>query len=234
MTIRILGYLGSFLLFSLAACTPVELQPPPASPQPLRVEITPSLEPLFQEKIQNCALQNPRSAVFLDVVPSASLDPERADIIIQIGEPSKGPAGFAVQLGWEEIILIAHPDVEIQDLTLAKIRGIYTASPPSLQSWTYPENHEIRRFFDQIILGNEPISPFTHIAPQPGDMIAAVSQEPGSIGYALQSWIPGDIQTFTLGNAVQTALRQPILARSLQEPAGPARDFLICLQNLEE
>jgi hypothetical protein len=201
------------------------------SPQPLRIEITPSLLPIFQERLNNCAKENSGVAMILQVTPYQALDLKETDIIIQIGEPDMGISGYALQIGWEEIVLVASPDVEIDKLDMDGIKAQFTASKPQMQIWTYSEKHEIKRIFDEWFLLGEKTSPYGQVVPNPGEMLNSILIETNSIGYLPISWASEDIQIIPIQPSVQETLRQPVLALTNHNPEGQMLIFLNCLQD---
>jgi len=45
------------------------------------------------------------------------------------------------------------------------------------------------------------------------------------------AWLTDSVRSLDLGNALEAALRQPVLAIMPKEPSGAGRDFLYCLQS---
>jgi hypothetical protein len=215
----------------LAGCASPTILDAPPTPLPLFIDITPSLFPIFQERLNNCALENEGIAMILRVVPRQILDLEEADIVIQIGEPDLGFYGSAIQIGWEEIILVASPDVEIDNLGVDQIKELFTSLKPQMQIWTYSESHEINHIFVEWFLLGERESPYGQVVPNPGEMISSIQTSTNSIGYLPKSWVVNDIQTISIYPLVDENLRQPILALVNQNPKGQVRIFLNCLQN---
>jgi len=215
----------------LVGCAPPTVYYALPSPQPLFIDITPSLLPVFQKRLNNCALENSGIAMVLRVTPYQALEMKETDIIIQIGEPDMGISGFAIQIGWEEIVIVASPDVEIDNLDLDQIKELFTSLKPQMRIWTYSEKHEIKRIFDKWFLKSEKTSPYGQVVPNPGEMINSIQTATNSIGYLPKSWAVNDIQTISIYPLAEENLRQPILALVKQNPEGQMRIFLNCLQN---
>jgi hypothetical protein len=169
-------------------------------------------------------------ALILNVLPYSAMDKEVTDLIIKIGKPVDGVGSFAVQLDWEEIVMITNLDIDSGDITRGKIRELYTSSPPPLNIWTYPMGHEIRFIFDKFILENVEISPYGLIVSNPSEMLESIKSRPESIGYIPKSWVTDDVQIIPLDPSTQESLRQPVLALADQVPEGAGWNFISCLQ----
>jgi hypothetical protein len=222
-----------WLLFlcSLMACNPIQKIPPPPSPFPFHVEIPITLKPAYQERVEYCSRTVAELAIFLEVVPDAAVSLENSDMIVRMGESKGGIPGYAAQIGWEQILVITNSDVETNNLTVSQIREIFTATPPPLKIWTYPENYEIKRFFEESILGDLDISSYALVAANPGEMLEAIGSEPGSMGYIPKSWLIDDVQVISIDQTYQDFMTYPVLVFTNQEPEGSVKQFLVCLQS---
>ena len=218
------------ILLVSTGCAPIQLDPPLPSPYPLHIGITPLIRDLYHEDLYRCAANNSHFVLILDTTPSRKLDLESSDMIIQLGEPDGGLSYFAAQIGLEQIVLIASPDVDVSFLTVELIKDQFTALKPRYSIWTYPANHEIEQFFSKLILHGEDQSPYTQLVPNPEAMIEILSSTETSIGYSIGSYIDDDLEIIPIDPALQDSLKQPVLLITKQEPQGEIRNFVSCLQ----
>ena len=216
-----------------AGCRTIEPLPPPASPQVFRLGMPPSLAPAMQDKLEACQHELESSIVFVEIKPQQALDYHTSDIVIQLGEENLTGNEFPFQVGWDQLVLITHPDMDVASLDEETILDRYTASQPPGEIWTYPPGHELRLLFDNTFLASQEVSPNALIAPGPAEMMAVISQNTSALGYALQSWVTSQVRTLPIDPAIQASLRQPILAVTLDNPSGFIREYLACLQKSE-
>lgn len=216
-------------LLLVTACQPIAAATPLPTPQIVTVAITPTLRP-WHDILHQCATTNPEIALILDERPATSLELGAADVTLRVGAPPGGIPGSAAMLGWEGIVMIAHPEVEFDNWDIAKVHDIYTASPPPYQIWTYSPGSELRQIFDAAVLDGANTSPYAFLSPDPAAMLEAVSNDKHAIGYLPKSWLNDDVRAVNVDADLQTALQQPILALTVTEPEGVLRAFLVCVQ----
>ena len=166
----------------ITACSAYDYSPPPATPEHTRVIHTPALG-WMRETLHQCALDHPEIALTVDEWPSTALDVGAAEATLWLGSPPEGYSGSATLLGWEQIVIIANPDIPLTEIELADIRQIYTSIEPQYQAWSFPENSELRVVFDEVVLENNQISPHTKIAPNPGKLLEAIDGGSQGLGY---------------------------------------------------
>ena len=192
---------------------------------------------------------------------SARDAPAGADALLRFGPPPNLPSYSAI-LGYDELIPILHPSNPSASLTLLTLSRLYSGasatwgdllsegltlkpSPPSgfektpIQTWAYPPGEDLRLAFEgaldihtSSIVGAQARPP--HLAPDAAAMLEAISQNPGSAGYILQSDLdrlagPEVIKMPIVGGP-PASFRQPILAITPTEPQGDLRQLLLCLQ----
>ena len=218
-------------LLLVTACKPIAAAAPLPTPQLITVAITPTLRP-WHVLLHKCATANPEIALILDERPETSLELGAADVTLRLGASPEGTPGSAALLGWEDILIIAHPDTEFDNVDIAKLHEMYTASPPLYQIWTYSKGSELRPIFDTAVLGNADTSPYAFLAPDPAAMLDAVTNDKHAIGYLPKSWLNDAVRTVNVDADLQNAFRQPILALTDTEPEGVMRAFLVCVQEV--
>jgi len=226
---RIKRTLLFLVLMNLVSCTQFQISPSPSPPIIIHVGITPSLVPSIQENLVFCASNTPGMGVILDLIPKKDLSLEDSDMIIQIGDPAMDINGFAYQIGWEEIVVIASADLHLVLNDKESIKEIYSSYQPELNILTYPSNHEIRNLFDQIFEIEE-TTPYGLVVPNPTAMLDSIDQNQNAIGYVPASWITQEIHTVALDSMESKDLLFPILVLLEKKPHEPTITFIGCLQ----
>ncbi|MBL6965139.1 MAG: hypothetical protein ISR60_01180 [Anaerolineales bacterium] len=215
---------------ALTACSGIDYIEPPAMPRTLSVSYTPALG-WIAEDLNRCALDTLEIALTVTEAPASGLDFGAAEAYLRLGATPEATPHTATLLGYESIVVIAHPDVSPSHLEVIDVNIHYTHLNAEYQTWTYPPGDELRVTFDAVVLKGAQPSPHTRIAPHPTAMLEALAANPGSVGYISEHWLPADVQSADPGLEYAQALRQPILAITATEPQGSTRQFLACLQN---
>lgn len=217
------------LILSLSACSPFVTSTAPPPPQPIRVAFTSTLRPRVAI-LHQCALELPEIALITQETSAADLEFTAADLALWFGEPHQGIPGYAASLGMDEIIIIAGSEVALQNLNTEQLRELYSEPGSVYHSWTYNEGNELRTIFDGAVLGEETVSSYALLAPNPGAMLEAIAADPMAIGYIPLSWNSGDVQRISIERELQKAFEHPILAITDSAPEGNFQRYLICLQ----
>jgi|APSaa5957512622_1039677.scaffolds.fasta_scaffold62013_1 hypothetical protein len=215
---------------SLTACSGIDYSEPPAEPRTLSVSYTPALG-WIAEDLNLCALDNPEIALIVTEAPASGLDFGAAEVYLRLGTAPEETPHIATLLGYESIVVIAHPDVPPSHLEIIDVQIHYTHLNAEYQTWAYPPGDEMRATFDTVVLKGAKPSPHTKIAPHPEAMLEAIATTPGSVGYSSEHWLRSEVQSADPGLDYAQALRQPILALTATEPQGATRQLLACLQN---
>jgi hypothetical protein len=193
----------------------------------MQVAHTPTLRN-WQASLHQCAIDQP--GIALIVHETTAIDPKiwNANVTLWFGEPAQGILQHAVVLGVDEIVLIGGQSVDIQDLTEAQLQAIYSDPDSIYQTWTYPEENELRIIFDQALFDESFSAPNSYLAPNPAAMIEAISTNAMAIGFLPKSWVTGNEKIISFENSFE----QPILGLTVSEPQGEVGTFLSCLQNI--
>ena len=100
-----------------------------------------------------------------------------------------------------------------------------------------PEGEPTRHIFDLAVMQNQLTSTEAMLAPDPGAMLEAVSQDRYAIGYLPGSFLTAGEPSFTgkvkiiqLESSLEDLLRQPVVAITQGEPEGLLRSLLVCLE----
>lgn len=199
----------------------------------IKIGTIPSLYPVLIDKFSACEQKIRGVVILVNVHPNQALHTDHSDIIFQIGTLGLDGNTFLYQVGLAEIVIIAHPALIIDTLDSDLVSVYYTTPQTNIQPWTYPHNHELRLFFDNIFLKSGEPSPTVHIAPGPIEMNEAISNNPNAIGYTLRPWLTEGVQEISLSTTIQDSLTQPILAVTNKNPQGIVKEFLACVQSSE-
>ena len=118
--------IGVFVL--LAACQPAALSTQQATLQPLRVQLTPLLEPSWLPKIHACSEYLTQSNLLIEVREASELDLQSADLIIRTSSDLKAEQA-GTYLGAERLALVVNPKNPIislsQEEAMALLSGAY-------------------------------------------------------------------------------------------------------------
>ena len=220
------------LLTTLAfttACTPFAYSASPPTPQHLSVVYTPALS-WMELNLNRCAQDQPEISITVEVRPVTSIEVGAADVTLVFGALPEGIRANVVQLGWEQVTVIANAEIPATQLELPDLQKLYTSLAPVYQPWTYPDNSELHAIFAELILkGIEP-SPHTKIAPNPETMQAAINEASSAVGFIPISSVSAEnIQIIPLPEEISAQMLMPILALSTAEPKGNVLILLGCL-----
>lgn len=224
------------LTFLLSACQPALSPTPLPTPEVLEVQLTAALLPLG-ERLQGCALDLPNTGLVLLETPTGALDLEQSGLALRWGTGSP-EIEYAAAIGEEELVVVAHPNNPLQQITLEDLRAAYQGAlrewpetQEEIEIWAYPSGEDVQEIFDSAIFaGNPPASGNTWLAPDPRAMLTAVAGSPAALGFLPRRWLDDSVKVLSISGVQPADLRQPILALSKSEPTGPKRAWLICLQ----
>jgi len=230
---------ASFALFavqSLAACAPT----PTPTPITLRIAATDLAAPLLFDLAAAYVEAHPRVELAPAVVPLSALEADlaagRADLGLLV---SRDPAWFATPIGYVTFAVVVNPSNPLTSLSAAQVRAIYAGQ---ISDWgqlggeggvVQPVGREEgadaeRAFLSAMLPGARfTISNNTLVAPTWEAMREAVSQDPNAIGYLPAPELDATVKPLRL----DAEWRALIVAVAVNEPAGPARDFLAWAQS---
>jgi ABC-type phosphate transport system substrate-binding protein len=186
--------------------------------------------------------------------PADRLNPGRVDFALRFG-PQPGPAQntpfpfFAAVLSTDEVVLAVNstnPVISLtsqligaifsgqvtqwNDLDSQKVTPLPTETGLAIQVWSYPPGDDVRQVFDKAFMQGKTPAGQTYLAPDSSAMLEALAQNPGAVGYLLKSQLNSEVRSVRVNGIPSSNLAQPILALSLKEPEGYARQLLLCLQ----
>ncbi len=234
-------YLLWIAAISAAACSALPTPPPSAATQWLRVETAANLS--NQASIFS-ACTPPDYGLVLQQAPGASFDPQQADLRLSWGQPvGEDFQGYAAELFMEELVVVVNPSNPISSIQLSALRLVYTGrlpdwdwdylgqQPGQLTAYAYPLSSTIQHIVNSGILAEgESYDREVAQAPGPQEMLAAIAQDAGGIGFLPSRWVDERVKTVALEGETPETWQQPVLAISNHEPQGAARDWLLCVQ----
>jgi hypothetical protein len=204
-----------FLFFSLLlfSCGP---SAPLATPQLITVYSTfaaqPWLPPLYE-----CA----GTSAALSRIDEAAA----ADIVLRVGEPSF-LASPAYQIDEEEILIVAHRQSAVQNLTLEAARALFAGQGDSTaQVWVYSSGEDVQEVFEQIVMEGRSVDSSARIAATPQQMSDTLVNQSDAVGILPRHWKAGPTRE------VFSVATVPVLAITRSEPQGILHELIACLQN---
>ena len=188
---------------------------PLSTPQVVSVYSTSAAEPWLTD-LYTCA----ESFAVLTRVD----DPNSADIVLQIGEP-EFLSGFAYQIDEEEILIVAHHQFPIQNLTLDETRALFMGlGDPSAQVWVYASDADVQKVFDQFVMEGRSVSSSAFVAVNPQQMSEVLNTEANAVGILPRHSMAGDVRE------VFSVAIVPVLALTKSEPQGMVNQLIGCFQ----
>ncbi len=201
--------LSAFLLISCSTSTPL------ATPQVVTVYSTSAAQP-WLTPLYVCAES---FAVISRVDDSSS-----ADIVLRLGEP-KVLTSSAYQIDSEDILIVAHRQSPVQNLTLEGARALFAGQgDPSVQVWVYALDEDVQEVFDQSVMAGRIVTSSAHVAVTPQQMSDTLVNESSAIGILPRHWKVGDTREVFMVATV------PVLAVTNSEPQGVIKELIACLQ----
>jgi len=201
-------YILTFL-FLLSACTP--------TPQPTQIIVnayaTSAATPWLAE-LYACAEKN-NAAI--------NISAESPDIFLRVGEPEM-IASPVYQIDEVEILVAAHRDNNLQNLTLVEVQDLFAQGALLAQVWVYPSGADMQRVFDQLVMQGRSVSSSAKIAVSVQNMSDVLKADPAAIGILPRQLVRGDLRE------VFSAGRVPVLAVTKEEPQGMVGKLISCLQ----
>jgi hypothetical protein len=224
---------------AIAACSaPVTATVPP-SPLPVRVAYSSTLG-IVEDALHICANDHPEIALIVDKRPVSSIDIKDNDITLWWGEkPAQVP--FAYPIAQDELVVILNQANPNSNLSTKELLALYSGKvhnwdeistfQPTVSVWSYPQGNELRRIFDENILGYQRLTPLAFLAPNPQAMLEAVASDPGAIGFIPLAWLNRDVNLTRIDQDLQNTIDKSVLALTYTKPQSGSLILLDCLQN---
>lgn len=202
-------FLSSFLFYSCASAA----QPAPPT-QVVSVYATSAAQPWLTE-LYTCA--DEQSVVL-------NLTSQNPDIYLRVGEPET-LVSPAYQIDEEEIMIVAHPESPVQNLTLEQAQALFAGQgDSSLQVWVFSVDEDVQSAFDQLVMNGRSVTSFAKLATGPQQMSDILDTESNAVGILPGRWKMGTVRE------VYSAGMVPVLAITKGPPTGAAQELIACLQ----
>lgn len=208
--------------------------------EPLTVQITPALEWL-KPAMANCANQIPYLSLTVQSAsqPDQSLDD--ANVLIRWSD-SPAEEGQTFKLGEDRLVIIVHPANSLKEMDRSQLSAVYSGSvvdwlglsegsTGTIQPWTYPIGDDAEMLFAAKAIPYDEIIATTRIASDPQAMLDGISSDPLSIGMSPARWLNSSVKSIQISGYTSSDWTLPILAVTKEEPSGPVRDWLLCVQD---
>lgn len=208
-------------LLPVLALTACNAQPPVVTP--LRIGLSPAAHPI-SEAVFAC-VPNPDSLIVsIETRYPNIVDLKDFDIYIQLGEPEALPA-FVAQIAWENVVVVTHPSSELE-LDAGSAADLFGGrSQGDMALWVGPAGDEARQAFEESVAHGSPVVGSAHLAASPADLLAAIAADPQAAGILPLAWADDSVRTLNLN------IQMPVLILAIEEPSGPERDLVACLQS---
>lgn len=232
-------FVFTFICLFITACDSTQLATVPPSPQPILITFPPYLTPVT-DALQSCANDHDEFAVILNTLPSSQLDIDPEELSLWLGE-NPGSEFYAIPIAQDELIIIVNQSNPNDAMTLEQIRAIFAGQVENwsdfsdyqhpISIWIYPEGNHLSQIFKSELFDDLRFSSLAQIALSTESMVSAVANEPGAIGFVLQSWVKDEVTKIPVDSDLDLALKKPILALTNSEPQGGLRALMNCLQS---
>ncbi len=113
---------------------------------------------------------------------------------------------WAAPLGHDAIVIIAHPELPVSDLTLEQLRALFQgrgadaglAAGQPLHIISREDGSGTRAAFERLVMGERRTSPAVLVVHSSAAMRASVARQPGAIGYLAASWLDNSVQALSI------------------------------------
>jgi hypothetical protein len=226
--------------FVFVGCSTPPLAKVPPSPQPIRVFLPSSLEPV-REALNICAVEHPEIALFTD--SRSTIDElTGSDIAIWWGDqPSQVSEAF--QLADDQLVIIVNQENPVDELTADQLINLFSGRieewseiseyQQPVMVWTFPDENQLGIAFQSAVLEGADYSLLSYFAPTPAEMLEAIKEQPGAIGFIPRSWLDSEISAIEVDRETSMRLTRPLLALTSLNPRGAALILIDCLQSGE-
>jgi hypothetical protein len=152
------------------------------------------------------------------------IDAGQPEIHLRVGEP-ENLASPAYQIDEEEILIVAHPEGPVQNLTLEQAQALFAGQgDPSVQVWVFSAEEDVQMEFDRLVMQGRRVTSFANLAASPQHMSEILNAETNAAGVLPRRW---KLETV---RAVYSAGTVPVLAITKGPPTGAARELIACMQ----
>ncbi len=168
------------------------------------------------------------------------------EIVLALGQPEQPSQGaYLSQVGQEQITVVVNNNNPVQQLSDEQLRAIFSGQEASwvngsgepVSVWVLPESDPVHKEFDQAVMQSQPVTTNAMLAPDEVAMMEAISKDANAIGYLPGSYLnatgsvdPGELNAIQVQPTLQSAMNQPVIAITQEEPQGAIRNLVVCLE----
>lgn len=230
--------------FLLATCSAPLSQAPELERPIIKVQISPLATHLLDE-LNSCAEKQGTIKLSVHTIPAHKMNPADYDLTIHLGI-NKTSDQFVSVLGYEEIILITHPDNPLVRISEEDIKQVFIGEFASWQEiqgastvtnfdhpvsvFSYSPNDELHQWLIQDLLQIEKGQLRVQFVGSQEKIIEQVNNTPGAIGYILKSQADNQVNTVSLDPKDDLNLTIPVLSITNEDPQNELFSLLLCLQ----
>lgn len=223
----------AIMTLALASCRgPIRALTPTPEVVPIRFTTTSSTTPLLQSLALNYQPENKLVSVVNqpDTIYTAQYlsttantpEPNYPQYVLTTYYPPRSQS-WAAPIGQDALAIIAHPALQLDYLTALDLRNIFSGLSYQWseinQSSAQPivvvgreETSASRQVFEEIVLGQRPITPAARLAPTSQAMLDIVASTPGAIGFISAALVTQNVQIIKIA----TDHNEPALLPTLE------------------
>ncbi len=230
-----------FGIIFLAACQP---QTPTVAPTRQTWQVARDTNLAWMGNIMSdCLASSPAITLSLQEAPLSKIADVPSDINLLWGNPHDINE-YKYTLGWDEWVMIVHPDNSIDSLTTSQVRSVLAGKTrtwnkliPELQDkdeaaldlWVYTPSDEAQAWFRSALGNSSTLPANARLAPGAQAMLEAVSSRENAFGFIPSRWAAPSVKIVPISDLAEGALRQPIVA-TLPTASADQQAWLACLQ----
>ena len=201
------------LVFLLASCSPSN---PLSSQKQVATAYATSAAIPWLTELYACAK---------DANVTINFSADAPDIFLRLGEPEILVTPV-YQVGEEEILIVAHQDGAVQNLTLEEAQALFSGrGDSSVQVWVYASGTDLQILFDQLVMKGRGVSSSAKVAFSPEKMAEAINSEVSAIGILTRRSINANPAL----REVYSAGMVPVLAITKTETTEIVEDLVACV-----
>jgi hypothetical protein len=225
----------------LAACQP---QTPTVEPTHQTWQIVRDTNLAWMGNVmRDCLASSPAITLSLQETPLSRVVDISSDINLVWGNP-QDVYEYKYTLGFDEWVMIVHPDNSIDSLTTSQVRSILAGKTRTwnklipelkekdevtLELWVYPPADEAQAWLRSALGNSSTLPANARLAPGAQAMFEAVSSSENSFGFIPSRWAAPSVKIVPISDLDEGALRQPIVA-TLPTSTADQQAWLACLQ----
>lgn len=157
---------------------------------------------------------------------------------------------WAVPIAQDGLAIVLHPDNPLHALTAEQLRRVYRGfitnwhelggADQPIRLYAPEATSEMHLIFEELVMGQQRLSPNTQVLPDNDSILQKVSQEVGAISYLPLTQLTEAVRAISLDSVEPTrqavresryALRYTIYFIAPQEPEDPYKDFIAWAQS---